>query len=353
MKSCFHDKINPKTQENYIIGNITEAEAVFSISDKDLEEIAEKIIEELEKNFFFILESEGGKTKNNSEELCALALYRRDISRYVDGLDFSESITLARRSELGDQKARDQLICAYLGWAAKVANRFNSQRVELLDLIQQANLGLIDAVDRWEKAESKGATFVTYAAHRVTGEILDWLRGTGRPAGQPPHTVKELKKKIEWIAEHWRGDAPPTPAELAKLCGVSRQAVISAILFKEISLDDLAGETSSRTLSSEDNLEDSVLSYIEAKDCLKLVQRAIDKFSARHADKYREILLLRLGFTSDMKLKKIGERFGLTESRICQIMKDFFAYLEVISIKETTDSILAMQEIVASHEATI
>ncbi len=350
MRSYFDNKVNYKTRDEYIKENIKEAESVFTLSDKDLEEIADGVIKELDDYFGSALCQEI-TIKNSTEELYSLGLYLRDINCFKV-IGFRDSIALARASELGNDEARNHLICAHLKWAFRIASRFHkSFMVDLLDLAQQANLGLVDAVDRWEKARVKGADFKTYARHRVVGEILDFLRGDGKLIGQPPHSIKELKKKIEWITEHWTKGETPTPVELAKLCGASRALVISAVLFRENAIDEKIEEI----LDSGENLEDNIASCIDAENSLRAVRQAIEKFSAQHNNKRKcqKILFLRLGFTEEMKLKEIGKKFGLTESRICQIMKDFFIYLRFIKINETTSSILAKQKFVAERRERV
>jgi len=258
------------------------------------------------------------KKKNYRDDSdISLHTYLKEISRYRL-LDFEEELELARRIEKGDKEALNKLINSNLRLVVKIAKAFVRVDMGLMDLIQEGNLGLIKAANKYDYR--KNVRFSTYASWWIRQAISRAIANKLRTI-RLPHRKEEALRRLQKLTEEFTQEysRQPTVDELAVSSGMNEHEV-SAIL-------DLAGvtvsldteiNTSSSTLM--DMLEEQSFSPDEEliNKCMKEDTR---KFLDMLRDREKTILMYRFSFNSDKKytLKRIGEEMGISPETVRQI----------------------------------
>jgi len=222
------------------------------------------------------------------------------------------------------QRAKEEFVKANLRLVVSIARRFNYGRMPLADLIQEGNVGLIKAVERFDYR--RGFRFSTYAAWWIRHAISRGLADKGRVVRLPIHTLAEFHTTMRARRTLTRelGRAP-SHDELAKATGLRLdkiQKMDSTLLEDAISLDREVSEKDHRSFM--DFLQDeeapmSVSERLISDAMLAEVQRLLGQLSPMEAD----ILRLRFGLDSDQELtlKEIGDKYGLSRERIRQIQE--------------------------------
>jgi RNA polymerase primary sigma factor len=222
------------------------------------------------------------------------------------------------------QRAKDEFVKANLRLVVSIARRFNYGRMPLADLIQEGNVGLIKAVERFDYR--RGFRFSTYAAWWIRHAISRGLADKGRVVRLPIHTLAEfhttMRAKRTLTRELGRA---PTHEELAQSTGLRLdkiQKMDHTLLEDAISLDREVSDKDHRSFM--DFLQDeeapmSVSERLISDAMLSEVQRLLGQLSAMEAD----ILRLRFGLDSDQELtlKEIGDKYSLSRERIRQIQE--------------------------------
>jgi RNA polymerase primary sigma factor len=249
----------------------------------------------------------------------ATKLYLRDIQK-SKLLTAEEEKELAERIELGDQAARDRMITCNLRLVVKIAKRYLNRGLPLLDLIEEGNLGLIKAVERFEI--SRGFRFSTYATWWIRQCVERALMNQGSTIRLPVHVAEDLSK-IYRVSSRFRREMnrEPTITELAESLEMepSRVRKLQVLTMKTYSLDQPMGEHNDYFLG--DMLEDTSSAdpddRIENVSTYQRVSRLLEGFS----EPEKKILALRfgLGDQEPQTLETIGKSFGLTRERIRQI----------------------------------
>jgi RNA polymerase primary sigma factor len=249
----------------------------------------------------------------------AIKLYLRDIQK-TTLLTAEEERTLARRIEQGDMAARDRMIESNLRLVVKIAKRYMNRGLPFLDLIEEGNLGLIKAVERFKL--SKECRFSTYATWWIRQSIERALVNQSRTIRLPVHVSDDINRFIKvtrnLLNEHNR---EPQVKEVADAMGVEAAYVrrLMILLKRTYSFEHPMGENNDYSLM--DTIEDtSSVNPSELAEWLNKYHIIIRHFATLNANE-REILALRFGLDDrdPQTLDTIGRQFGVTRERIRQI----------------------------------
>lgn len=248
-----------------------------------------------------------------------LGLYISEIGKY-ELLDKAEENYLSRRINQGSKLARKKLILSNLRLVVKLAKQYASQGVSLLDLIQEGNIGLMEAVERFD--ETKGYKFSTYATWWIKQKIRLALVNQGETVRVPPHTydiirkIKNLKQK-----EKEEGRKQLTREEIAERLDISVETVKRAERAEKrtVSLDKPLEEGTDEVLG--DFIESEKYSSPEKETLKALLDEDLEAGLSELSDRKREIIKLRYGLDGREAetLADIGDKFGISRERVRQI----------------------------------
>ena len=246
-------------------------------------------------------------------------MYLKEIGK-VDLLSAEEETELARRMAEGDEEAKKKLAEANLRLVVSIAKRYVGRGMLFLDLIQEGNLGLIRAVDKFDY--TKGYKFSTYATWWIRQAITRAIADQARTIRIPVHMVETINKLVrvsrQLVQELGR---EPTPEELAKGLNMSLEKVreISKISQEPVSLETPIGEEEDSHLGDFIPDDDApapseAASYVLLKEQLVEVLKTL---TAREA----KVLKLRFGLIDGRQrtLEEVGREFKVTRERIRQI----------------------------------
>lgn len=254
-----------------------------------------------------------------SHSVDAIKLYLKDIQK-TTLLTAEQERALARRIEQGDMAARDKMIESNLRLVVKIAKRYMNRGLPFLDLIEEGNLGLIKAVERFKL--SKECRFSTYATWWIRQSIERALVNQSRTIRLPVHISDEINKLIKITRELVHGlNREPQVKEVAEAMDVEPAYVrrLMVLLKKTYSIEHPMGENSDYSLI--DTIEDSTainpLELAEQLNKYRVISDLIDGLNENE----KEILALRFGLNDrePQTLDTIGRQFGVTRERIRQI----------------------------------
>lgn len=246
-------------------------------------------------------------------------VYLKDIGR-VPLLSMDEEVELAKRMQNGDEEAKRKLSEANLRLVVNIAKRYTGRGMLFLDLIQEGNLGLMKAVEKFDY--TRGYRFSTYATWWIRQAITRAIADQARTIRIPVHmveTIQKLTRTTRLLVQELGRD--PTPAEIAEEMGVSEERVreIQRINLEPVSLEIPIGEEDDSHLA--DFIEDvnatapqDVASFTILKEHLLAV---LDTLTPRE----EMVLRLRYGLEDGhpRTLEEVGKEFGVTRERIRQI----------------------------------
>ncbi|NOY44736.1 MAG: sigma-70 family RNA polymerase sigma factor [Deltaproteobacteria bacterium] len=256
-----------------------------------------------------------------------MALYLRDI-RKTRLLTPQEEIELALRIEKGDEAARRRMIESNLRLVVKIAKRYVNRGLPFLDLIEEGNVGLIKAVERFKA--SKGCRFSTYATWWIRQSIERALTNQVRTIRLPVHVSDDLDR-LRRVTEHLTRALRrhPTEEELAAETGFKPEYVdrLLKIQRRVLSMDQALDVDGDFTL--QDKLEDPHAPNPADKLLREKVTRLVRSKISVLTDREKKILVLRFGLDGGepMTLERIGKIFGVTRERIRQIQVEALAKL--------------------------
>ena len=246
-------------------------------------------------------------------------MYLKEIGR-VPLLTAEEEIELAKRMEQGDEEAKKKLAEANLRLVVSIAKRYVGRGMLFLDLIQEGNLGLIKAVEKFDYG--KGFKFSTYATWWIRQAITRAIADQARTIRIPVHMVETINKLIrvsrQLLQELGRD---PTPEEIAAAMEIPVERVreIQKVAQEPVSLETPIGEEEDSHLGDFIEDEDApapaeAASYILLKEQLESV---LDTLTPRE----EKVLRLRFGLDDGRSrtLEEVGQEFGVTRERIRQI----------------------------------
>ena len=249
----------------------------------------------------------------------AIKLYLKDIQK-TNLLTADEEKALARRIDDGDMAACDKMIESNLRLVVKIAKRYMNRGLPFLDLIEEGNLGLIKAVERFKI--SKECRFSTYATWWIRQSIERALVNQSRTIRLPVHVSDDINKLIKITRELVRDlNREPQVKEVADVMGVEPAYVrrLMVLLKKTYSIEHPMGENNDYSLI--DTIEDtSVVNPLELAEWLNKFH-IITEMLATLNDNEKEIIALRFGLDDrdPQTLDTIGRQFGVTRERIRQI----------------------------------
>ena len=248
----------------------------------------------------------------------AVKQYLREIQK-TKLLSAEEEKEIAARIDLGDQAARTQMIVANLRLVVSNAKRYLNRGLPFLDLIEEGNLGLIKAVDRFKL--SKECRFSTYATWWIRQSIERALVNQSRTIRLPVHVSDQLGRMARASRDLVRTlNREPTNQEVADSLGIELPQLrsLTVLLKKTYSIEQQIGDAD---FSLSDIIEDTVnLSPAELLENLSRFERVTKWFETLSGSE-KEILTLRFGLNdkNPQTLETIGRSFGVTRERIRQI----------------------------------
>ena len=246
-------------------------------------------------------------------------MYLKEIGR-VPLLTAEEEVELAQLMEAGDEEARHRLEEANLRLVVSIAKRYVGRGMLFLDLIQEGNLGLLKAVEKFDY--SKGYKFSTYATWWIRQAITRAIADQARTIRIPVHMVETINKLVrisrQLLQELGRD---PRPEEIAKEMGISVARVheIMKIAQEPVSLETPIGEEEDSHLG--DFIEDEAAPAPAEAASFMLLREQLEEVLETLTDREKNVLRLRFGLEDGRSrtLEEVGQSFGVTRERIRQI----------------------------------
>ncbi len=255
-----------------------------------------------------------------NRESQSLEKYLQEIGK-VDLLTPEEEVDLAKRIKEGDQFALEKLTKANLRFVVSVAKQYQNQGLSLSDLINEGNLGLIKAAQRFD--ETRGFKFISYAVWWIRQSILQALAEQSRIVRLPLNKVGSLNKINKAFSElEQEFEREPSPEELAELLEIPTEEVETTlgVAARHVSMDApfVEGEDNSLLDVLENSTSPGTDSALEYLDSLrKEIERSLNTLTDRQCDVIK--LYFGIGIEHPMSLEDIGDKFGLTRERVRQI----------------------------------
>ncbi len=246
-------------------------------------------------------------------------MYLKEIGR-VPLLTAEEEVELAKRIEQGDQEAARKLAEANLRLVVSIAKRYVGRGMQLLDLIQEGNLGLIKAVEKFDYR--KGFKFSTYATWWIRQAITRSIADQARTIRIPVHMVETINKLTrvsrQLLQELGRA---PTPEEIAEAMDMPPERVreIMKIAQEPVSLETPIGEEEDSHLG--DFIEDQEATAPAEAAAFTMLQEQLEEVLESLTPREQQVLKLRFGLEDGRgrTLEEVGQVFGVTRERIRQI----------------------------------
>ncbi|MBP8672717.1 MAG: RNA polymerase sigma factor RpoD [Synergistales bacterium] len=246
-------------------------------------------------------------------------MYLREIGK-IPLLTPEEEVELAKRIEAGDLEAKKKLMAANLRLVVSIAKKYIGRGMLFLDLIQEGNLGLSRAAEKFDYR--KGFKFSTYATWWIRQAITRAIADQARTIRIPVHMVETINKLIRVSRQLVQKlGREPTAEEIAEEMGIDaeRVAEIQRIAQEPVSLETPIGEEEDSQLG--DFLEDKELLSPDDAAANQLLREELESMIDELAPREREVLRLRFGLEDGhpYTLEEVGRRFGVTRERIRQI----------------------------------
>ena len=288
---------------------------IHDLDEPDIEELADE--EDLTDEDIMT----GNYTDDISDD--SVRMYLREIGK-IPLLTFEEETELAKRSLEGDRKAKDRMAESNMRLVVSIAKRYSGRGLDLLDLIQEGNTGLLRAVDKFDP--EKGFKFSTYATWWIRQAITRAIADQARTIRIPVHMVETINKLMRTQRRMTQElNREPTDEELAKELDMDIEKIqyITKIKQDITSLDAGIGRDS-------DDGEDSTLGdFIEDEDsaspeesaATQLLKEQVREVLSSLSDREQKIIEMRFGLngTKSHTLEEVGLEFAVTRERIRQI----------------------------------
>ncbi|WP_208025475.1 MULTISPECIES: sigma-70 family RNA polymerase sigma factor [Chitinophagaceae] len=255
-----------------------------------------------------------------NRESQSLEKYLQEIGK-VELISPEEEVKLAGLIKQGNQAALDKLTKANLRFVVSVAKQYQNQGLSLPDLINEGNLGLIKAAQRFD--ETRGFKFISYAVWWIRQSILQALAEQSRIVRLPLNKVgltNKIQKAFSQLEQEFERE--PSPEELAELLELETDEVSATlgIAARHVSMDTPLSEGEDNTLIDvlENHNAERAETNIEHKESLK---QEIERSMKMLTERQKEVIcyFFGLGVDHPMSLEDIGEKFNLTRERVRQI----------------------------------
>ena len=253
-----------------------------------------------------------------NRESASLDKYLQEIGR-EELITAEEEVELAQRIKKGDERALERLTKANLRFVVSVAKQYQNQGLTLPDLINEGNIGLIKAAEKFD--ETRGFKFISYAVWWIRQSILQALAEQSRIIRLPLNQVGSLNRLNKAFSQfEQKYERVPTPQELAKILELPSDKVSQAIR--------ISGKHVSVDAPFVDGEENSLLDVLSNDDAPKTdnslmreslnqeIERALSTLTNREKDIIKHFFGINC---QELSLEEIGEKFGLTRERVRQI----------------------------------
>ena len=322
------DKKEDEDEISYeeIIDNLAE----FDLEADEIEEIYDKFSEEgirvIDENEADEIEEEENLKDQFEVDLSGtinvsdpVKMYLKEIGR-VPLLDAEEEKKLSKKMEEGEKWARQKLIAANLRLVVSIAKKYTGRGLSFLDLIQEGNMGLIKAVEKFD--HKKGYKFSTYATWWIRQAITRAIADQSRNIRVPVHMVETINKVIRVSNDlKKRLGRDPNVEEIAKEMGIKEEKVrkVQEIAQDTVSLETPIGDEEDSFLG--DFIEDESAAEPAQVISNMFLQEQLENVLDSLKDREKRILKLRFGLEDSRArtLEEVGKEFGVTRERIRQI----------------------------------
>ncbi len=224
------------------------------------------------------------------------------------------------RTVTAGQRAKSELIQANLRLVVSIAKRYSGRGMQFLDLIQEGNLGLMRAVDKFD--HTKGFKFSTYATWWIRQAITRSIADQARTIRIPVHMVESMNRVLRMQRQmHQELEREPTLDELAERCGMSNERIREILRISQdpLSLDSPVGEEDDSNLA--DFIEDLTADAPADMATKRMLTQAVEQALGELTEREQEIVRMRFGLDDGQAktLEDVGREFGVTRERIRQI----------------------------------
>ena len=272
-------------------------------------------------------------------ETSALKQYLQSISQFKV-LTKEEEEQLFIKAKSGDKQAREQIINCNLRLVVSIAKKYQAQHLALLDLIQEGNLGLMTAYDKYDL--SKGYKFSTYATFWIKQSISNAISNKNDMIRKPVYLKENIAKmkKVASVIEMQKGGESATSEEIAKALKCSPKSIEN--MQKVISNSQVVSMETPLNSETDDTLQDFIADeesetpdeIVANKQKKSVILKVIDKVLT---PREKDVILMRNGFTTgeEETLQAIGDKLGLTRERVRQLESQ--ALKKLARVKELQD----------------
>lgn len=330
-------------QELDIVSMNDDSDAVLLNNDSDFEDddLGDNDVQPKGK-------AKAAKSADTSEDIESEDTYQKNLDAtqlYLNEIGFSpllsaeEEVYFARKALKGDESARKRMIESNLRLVVKISRRYVNRGLALLDLIEEGNLGLIRAVEKFDP--ERGFRFSTYATWWIRQTIERAIMNQTRTIRLPIHVVKELNVYLRAARElSQKLDHEPSPEEIAQLLDKPVEDVEKMLALNErvTSMDVAVGPSSDKTVV--DTVPDQQVS-----DPVQLLQdsdlsASLNSWLDELCEKQREVVARRFGLRGHetSTLEEVGREIGLTRERVRQIQVEALRRLRDILEKQGLDA---------------
>jgi RNA polymerase primary sigma factor len=255
-----------------------------------------------------------------NRESQSLEKYLQEIGK-VEMINAEEEVRLAKLIRKGDQKALERLTKANLRFVVSVAKQYQNQGLSLPDLINEGNLGLIKAAQRFD--ETRGFKFISYAVWWIRQSIIQSLAEQARIVRLPLNKVgltNKVNKAFQTLEQQFERE--PSVEEISEFLNMDTDEIVASLSssFRHVSMDCplMDGEDSTLIdVMQNPNAVDTDEQLIRVDSMKQEIQRSLSQLT----DRQQEVIRLFFGIGEDhpLSLEEIGDRFGITRERVRQI----------------------------------
>ena len=268
-----------------------------------------------------VADGQGSSSEVSHQVIDATSLYLKEIG-YAPLLTAAEEVFYARKFPKGDESARKRMIESNLRLVVKISRRYVNRGFELLDLIEEGNIGLMRAVEKFDP--ELGYRFSTYATWWIRQTIERALMNQTRTIRLPVHIVKELNVYVRASRKlAQRLDHTPTPEEIAEEVDKPVADVLKIFSLSErIASIDIPVADNEKSLVETISAEGAFSPKRQVED--ENLMETLNEWLCQLPDKQREVLVRRFGLLHHQEetLEQVGLEIGLTRERVRQIQVD-------------------------------